>query len=140
MSADNFKVDVNNYLGNQYNTFKTELYRTALVNPETYFKIRKNLLEKVSYGAIGKLYDTFFQALSNGVDSDGRPLFVIDGKNIPPSYPNQKINQFCLDASVTLNEIIGELVEILMPIDFNTLMNKKLASVGNAKTLSNLEA
>ena len=137
--ADNFKVDVNNYLGNQYNTFKTELYRIALTNPELYFKIRKNLLEKVSYGAIGKLYDTFFQALSNGLDSDGRPLFVIDGKNIPPSYPNQKINQFSLDASVTLNEIIEELVEILMPIDFNTLMNKKLASVGNAKTLGSLE-
>ena len=138
--ADNFKVDVNNYLGNQYNTFKTELYRIALTQPETYFKIRKNLLEKVSYGAIGKLYDTFFQALSNGLDSDGRPLFVIDGRNVPPSYPNQKINQFSLDASVTLNEIIEELVEILMPIDFNTLMNKKLASVGNAKTLGNLEA
>ena len=57
--SDNFKVDVNNYLGNQYNTFKTELYRIALTNPELYFKIRKNLLEKVSYGAIGKLYDTF---------------------------------------------------------------------------------
>ena len=137
--SDNFKVDVNNSLGNQYNTFKTELYRIALTNPELYFKIRKNLLEKISYGAIGKLYDTFFQALSNGVDSDGRPLFVIDGKNVPPSYPNQKINQFSLDASVTLNEIIEELVEILMPIDFNTLMNKKLASVGNAKTLGSLE-
>lgn len=138
--SDNFKVDVNNYLGNQYNTFKTELYRIALTNPELYFRIRKNLLEKVSYGAIGKLYDTFFQALSNGVDSNGQPLFVIDGKNVPPSYPNQKINQFCLDASVTLNEIIEELVEILMPVDFNTLMNKKLASVGNAKTLGSLEA
>ena len=64
---------------------------------------------------------------------------MIDGKNVPPSYPNQKINQFSLDASVTLNEIIEELVEILMPIDFNTLMNKKLASVGNAKTLGSLE-
>lgn len=137
--SDNFKVDVNNYLGNQYNTFKTELYRVALTQPELYFKLRKNLLERVSYGAIGKLYDTFFQALSNGVDSDGRPLFVIDGKNIPPSFPNQKINQFSLDASVTLNEIIEELVEILMPIDFNQLMNKRLASVGNAKTLGDLE-
>ena len=137
--SDNFKVDVNNYLGNQYNTFKTELYRVALTQPELYFKLRKNLLEKVSYGAIGKLYDTFFQALSNGLDSDGRPLFVIDGKNIPPSFPNQKINQFSLDASVTLNEIIEELVEILMPIDFNQLMNKRLASVGNAKTLGDLE-
>ena len=137
--SDNFKVDVNNYLGNQYNTFKTELYRVALTQPELYFKLRKNLLEKVSYGAIGKLYDTFIQALSNGIDADGRPLFVIDGKNIPPSYPNQKINQFSLDASVTLNEIIEELVEILMPIDFNQLMNKRLASVGNAKTLGDLE-
>ena len=137
--ADNFKVNVNNYLANDYNSFKTELYRTALVNPELYFKLRKNLLEKVSYGAIGRLYDAFFNALSNGVDADGRPLFVIDGKNIPPSYPNQKINQFCLDASVTLNEIINEMVEILMPVDFNQLMNKRLASVGNSKTLGDLE-
>ena len=63
----------------------------------------------------------------------------MDGKNIPPSYPNQKINQFCLDASVTLNEIINEMVEILMPVNFNDLMNKRLASVGNSKTLGDLE-
>ena len=137
--SDNFKVNVNNYLANDYNTFKTELYRVALTSPETYFKLRKNLLEKVSYGAIGKLYDSFFNALSQGIDSDGRPLFQIDGKNIAPSYPNQKINQFCLDASVTLNEIINDMVEILMPIDFNQLMNKRLASVGNSKTLGDLE-
>ena len=144
------KVDVNNYLGNQYNQFKNDLYRLALTNPERYFDLRKNLLKKVEYDAIGGLYDSFYNALIYGKAMDGTPLFPIGapsggilgsgaGANVPPSYPEQKTNQFCLDAASTLQEIVNDLVEMLMPIDYNTLMNKRLGQLGNAKTLGDLE-
>ena len=149
-SDQNFKVNVNNYLAHEYNEFKNDLYRLALTNPDKYFEIRKNLLRKVEYDAVGGLYNSFYSALVDGVAQDGSPLFPIGqssgglfsasgSTNVKPSYPQQKVNQFCLDASSTLNEIIQELVEMLMPIDYNTLMNKRLANIGNAKTLGDLE-
>ena len=70
---------------------------------------------------------------SGGLLSSGTSI------NIAPSYPEQKTNQFCLDAASTLQEIVNELVEMLMPIDYNTLMNKRLGQLGNAKTLGDLE-
>ena len=144
------KVDVNNYLGNQYNQFKNDLYRLALTNPERYFEIRKNLLKKVEYDAIGNLYDSFYNALIYGKAMDGTALFPIGqtsggllssgtSVNVAPSLPEQRVNQFTLDAASTLQEIVNELVEMLMPIDYNTLMNKRLGQLGNAKTLGDLE-
>ena len=149
-SDSSFKVNVNNYLGHEYNEFKNDLYRLALTNPDKYFEIRKNLLRKIEYDAVGGLYNSFYSALVDGVAQDGSPLIPIgqssgglfggsSSTNTRPSLPQQKVNQFCLDASATLNEIIQELVEMLMPIDYNTLMNKRLANIGNAKTLGDLE-
>ena len=144
------KVDVNNYLGNQYNQFKNDLYRLALTNPERYFEVRKNLLKKVEYDAIGNLYDSFYNALIYGKAMDGSDLFPIGqtsggilssgvGANIPPRLPEYRVNEFTLNAAATLQDIVNELVEMLMPIDYNTLMNKRLGQLGNAKTLGDLE-
>ena len=144
------KVAVNNYLGNDYNQFKNDLYRLALTNPERYFEIRKNLLKKIEYDAIGGLYDSFYNALIYGKAMDGTALFPIGqtsggllssgtSVNVAPSYPEQLCNKFCLDSAATLQEIVNDLVEMLMPIDYNTLMNKRLGQIGNAKTLGDLE-
>ena len=70
---------------------------------------------------------------SGGLLSSGTTI------NIAPSLPEQRVNQFTLDAASTLQEIVNELVEMLMPIDYNTLMNKRLGQLGNAKILGDLE-
>ena len=118
------KVAVNNYLGNDYNQFKNDLYRLALTNPERYFDLRKNLLKKVEYDAIGGLYDSFYNALIYGKAMDGTPLFPIgaasggilgsgSGANVPPSYPEQKTNQFCLDAASTFFTLLQFIIKKL---------------------------
>ena len=149
-AADNFKIDPANYLGLEYNSFRTKLYKLALTNTEKYFEIRENLIKKIELDAIGNLYDSFHNALTKGVANDGSPLFPIGSSsgglfggsssvNISPGYPSQKVAELCLSASATLNELIENIISILMPSDYTQIMNKKLAEIGNAKTLGNLE-
>ena len=150
-AADNFKIDPANYLGLEYNSFRTKLYKLALTNTEKYFEIRENLIKKMELDAIGGLYDSFHNALTKGVANDGSPLFPIGSNsgglfggsstvNVAPNFPSQKVAQLCLDASATLNELIESVISILMPENFETIMTKKLADIGNAKvTLANLE-
>ena len=149
-AADNFKIDPANYLGLEYNSFRTKLYKLALTNTEKYFEIRENLIKKIELDAIGGLYDSFHNALTKGVANDGSPLFPIGSNsgglfggssavNVSPGYPSQKVAELCLNASATLNELIEHIVSILMPSDYTQIMNKTLAEIGNAKTLGNLE-
>ena len=149
-AAENFKIDPSNYLGLEYNSFRTKLYKLALTNTEKYFEIRENLIKKMELDAIGNLYDSFHNALTKGVANDGSPLFPIGSTsgmfgssstvNVAPNFPSQKVAQLCLDASATLNELIESVISILMPENFETIMTKKLADIGNAKvTLANLE-
>ena len=45
-AADNFKIDPANYLGLEYNLFRTKLYELALTTRKTTLKFVKILLKK----------------------------------------------------------------------------------------------
>jgi hypothetical protein len=87
------------------------------------------VLDKVKNEAINNMYDVFFNVLNEG--KVGTDFIIRDGSKIySPSYPEQEINSFCLSACKTLEQIVDECVEILIPIDYNKILNSKYAEVG----------
>jgi hypothetical protein len=127
LPTTNFAVLPANYLGHEYASFKNALYKLALTEPAKYFTLREQVLQSVQKDAINQIYTTIFNLLNDGKDGKGVPLFnVLSQQRV--AYPQQKINEISLGFSATLDEMVQEVVELLMPIDFQTIMNKKLAS------------
>jgi hypothetical protein len=130
------RLDPNAYLGLSYNTYKNRLYKTALVNPEQYYDLREKIEKILQTSAIGALYDTIFYALKDGKQHNGNTSL---GLPLAPNVPVSKINQICMDACETLNEIITkEVLELLLPIDYNILLASRLKDKGQAKALADL--
>jgi hypothetical protein len=94
-----------------------------------YAKIRQDVLDKVKNKAINNMYDTFFDVLNEGT-VDKAPIIADGSKIYKPAYPEQEINSFCLSACKTLESIVDECIEILIPIDYNKILNSKYAEVG----------
>ena len=128
--SSSFRVDPNDYLSNNYNDFKTEVYALALSKPATYFEIRKNVVQKVKRDAVKNIYDTFYAILKDGT-VDGAPLIKNTAGNvIRPSYPEQLINEECLGCAKTLDNMCEHIVDIILPREINAILSDRLGKSG----------
>ena len=122
----NFEVNPANYLGFEYEAYKNDLYALALSKPSEYFELRKNVLKSVKTDAIGDIYSTFSKILGPGQNKAGTE--IIKTSTAPaykPSYPSQEISKIALKAARTLDEILNEVIEIILPSDFKQLANTR---------------
>jgi hypothetical protein len=132
------RIDVNSHLGLKYNTYKNKIYKLALTDPESYYTLREEVEKSIQTDAISALYTTIYNALKDGTKVDGSNLG--DTVNLPvPCVPVAKVNQICIDLCQTLNEILTEQVlELLLPIDYNKIMSSRLGDKGKAQTLGDI--
>jgi hypothetical protein len=137
--ADNFnnlRIDPNIYLGLSYSKFRNEIFKQALVNPSGYYDLRSKCEKELQTEAIKNLYDVIYFTLSKGTTGDGTGDL---GFPCEPCVPIQKINEIALSACETLNQILqDEILELLLPLDYNKLMESRLRAKGEAKTLGDL--
>ena len=120
--ADRFKIDTEDFLGLKYESYKNELYAMALSTPSEYFKLRKSVLEVVKTQAIKDIYTQFYNLLSKGQDINGAAIGTLP----EPGFPAQQVSKFALKAASTLDKILEESIEILLPINFRDLATKRL--------------
>lgn len=121
-----FKVDPNNFLGHNYEDFLSKMYALALSNPTAYFELRRSIIDKVKRASISKLYDQFYSVLTDGKLVEGQALFIGAASGYVPKYPEQKVNDFCLSAAATLDEILNDLCNIIIPDKMNEIMGDKI--------------
>jgi len=126
--SSSFKVDPNNFLGHNYQDFLSKMYALALSNPTEYFKLRRTIIDKVKRDSITLLYDQFYEVLTAGTISKGTILFTGKAKGFTPKYPEQKVNDFCLSAAATLDEILNDLCNIIIPDKMNEIMGDKIGA------------
>ena len=122
-----FEVDTNDYLGFKYEEYRNEMYALALSKPSDYFKLRKDVLGKVKNEAIKDIYSSFFNVLSLGRDRAGRvPIVVSGGLEYQPGYPQQEVSKIALKAARTLDSLLDEVINIILPADFKKLASSRL--------------
>jgi len=135
-SFTNLRINPNVYLGLEFNKYKSQLYKLAITNPEEYYNIREKVQTSIQTNAIKALYDTFYFALTEGKEADGKTAL---GLPIAPNVPLQTINEICLNSCTTLNKIIeNEVLELLLPIDYSKIMSARLADKGAARTMGDI--
>jgi len=137
-----FKVDTSNYLGLSNAKFKNELLRLALTKPEDYFKLRADVLEKITERIVKNMFETFYNVMTDGTVDDGAGTPVAasavkdaGGANnvFKPNMAYQDVSKFALSASETLQGICEECVEKLLPLNYRDLAESRMARKGDAK-------
>jgi hypothetical protein len=120
--ADRFVIDTEDFLGLKYEQYKNELYALALSTPADYMKLRKETLAVVKNQSIKDIYTQFYNLLSKGEDLNGAQISSLP----PPSFPAQLVSKFSLKAARTLDSILEEAIEIILPLNFKELSTKRL--------------
>lgn len=124
---ERFSINPSDYLGFDYEAYRNDLYALALSKPSEYFDLRKSVIKKVKTEAVGDLYKSFFNILSKGRDKDGRNEIIkpATGPAMIPCYPQQEVSKISLKAARTLDDILNEVIEIILPQDFKDLANDR---------------
>jgi hypothetical protein len=120
--ADRFQIDTSDFLGLNYESYKNDLYAMALSTPSDYMKLRKDTLAVVKNQCIKDIYTQFYNLLSKGEDLTGTQIGTLP----PPGYPAQMVSKFALKAARTLDAILEEAIEIILPLNFKELSTKRL--------------
>ena len=85
------------------------LIRVNILNNEKTFKISKN----PSYRRY--LYN-FYNVLSQGSDKEGSNIISPTGETpLSPGYPEQEVSKIALKAARTLDSILDEVIDIILP-------------------------
>jgi hypothetical protein len=131
MSAyTNFRVNTDNALGFEYDEYKSKLYQLALTNTKDYFALRNAVYSNIKKGMIKQLYNTFFNLMTSGAltNPNGTPAkdgSAIDGSNVifdfVPNYPEDEVNTISLKAARTLEILLKEALDIIIPKDYYQL-------------------
>ena len=120
--GDRFAIDTSDFLGINYDSYKNDLYAMALSTPADYMKLRKETLSVVKNQCIKDIYTQFYNLLSKGEDLNGTQI----GSLPAPGYPAQMVSKFALKAARTLDSILEEAIEIILPLNFKELSTKRL--------------
>ena len=125
-SVDRFGVDTDNYLGFEYESYKRQQYAAALTKYSDYAKVREDVIKSVQRDAVGNMYKTISAILIGGKDLAGKQIVYINGNPASPNFPAQDVSKIALAASETLNDILLEVVEKIMPSDHLELAYKRM--------------
>ena len=136
MSVNNFQTDANNYLGNQYSDHVAAMYALALSEPQKFYSARARVTSKLKREIIKSFYKDIFDVLSTAKLNGN---YIYDGvisngdadRMYKCEYPNQKINELALSFASTLDSMMQEVVDLVMPDKINRVVDSKLAKVGD---------
>lgn len=141
----NFKVDVRDYLGLENTKFKNKMMQIALTNPSEFYKFRDNVLENVVITAIGNFYDVLFGVMTEGKLSpsappgsaaqhpDGGDLTPTNWSYFRPKIPQQKVSEFALKCTKTMEDMVQEAVDLMLPEDYLDIARARLARKSDAR-------
>ena len=62
----NFKINPADYLGSDYEAFKTDMLELAISKPSEYFKLRKVILKRIKTQAVQDQYNIYYKLLTEG--------------------------------------------------------------------------
>ena len=145
MADFNFKINPADYLGSDYEAFKTDMLEVAISKPSVYFNLRKTILKRIKTQAVQDQYNIYYKLLTEGktyvktgeLGAD-QPLsggvVGLDDTVFVPCMPKQLVNEFALKAAKTIEAIADEAVEMLLPMNYRKIAEGREIS----KTAANL--
>ena len=142
--ATTFELNTSDYLGIDHAAFRDDMLALALSKPSEYFLLRKQVLAAVKRDAVANIYKIYYNLLTEG--KDGRGNLVLSGgfetgladttvRAFVPKYPKQKVNEFALGASETIDKIAEEAIEILLPRGYEDIAKERASTKGKSQMI-----
>lgn len=135
-STTQFRIPVNDYLGHEYSAFRDRLFAMAISNPSSYFSMREAIVKDVKSEAVKNLYNVIYDTMTVG--RVGNRNINQGGINFDfkPHVPPQKVNEISLGAAKTLDKILDDILDIIIPIDYHSIASKRLEMKGSSAGIS----
>jgi len=125
--SNEYKVNPGNFLGIEHSAYKNEILALALSKPSEYYELRKNVARNMKTNFVSDAYTSFYNLLSDGSDKVGSTS-IADGASqsslFTPNLPKQEINQFALRAAKTLDAMVEEAIDLVLPANHLTIAHK----------------
>ena len=134
----NWQVDPSDYMGHKYEQYKNKLLAKAMTTPSAYYDTRADVLDKLNSFVGEMLYKIFYELLTKGLVPDGKggvSQMKIGNDDLVPAWPGQAATSFALEASETIDKILTECVEIILPKKHIDIATMKLSEKSNALTI-----
>ena len=132
---DKFFVDPSNFQGHQYSQYKNILMSKAMTTPSEYYDLQTKVIEQLNVQIAKTIYKQLFLLLTKGLLPDGTPL-TIGNTKLNPAFPSQTAADFCIDASNTIDKIISDAVEVILPASHLDIARMQIEKKSNVKTIS----
>ena len=128
---EKFRVSANDYLGSYYNDHRSKMVSLCLSNPTLFNKAKAKVLELLKREIVDQSYDLVFNALSKG-EVNRKQIYggILELRDYPIRYPSHLINDEALSFSSSINHLLTDIVDIIMPEEINQLANAKLSQIG----------
>ena len=124
--SNEYKVNPSNFLGIEHSAYKNEILALALSEPSKYYQLRKIVVSSMKTGFVTQAYDSFYNLLSEGKSPDNNSAAngAASADLFVPNLPKQEINQFALRAAKTLDAMVEEAIELVLPANHLTIAHK----------------
>ena len=132
---DKFFVDPSNFQGHQYSQYKNYLMSVALTTPSEYYKLQTDVIEQLNVKIAKLIYKQLFLLLTKGQLPDGTPM-KIGTKDLNPAFPSQAAADFCIDAANTIDKIIRDATEVILPASHLDVAKMQMEHKSKTNTIS----
>ena len=119
----NFQVDTSDYLGFKHEEYLDDLQSLAMSTPSKYYELRKQVLKELKQKVVEDVYKAYYNLLTKGANVRGDN--IMDNRN--PAYPQQLASQFSLGAAKTINQILDQCLDIILPASHLKIADLRIA-------------
>ena len=131
---DKFYVDPSNFQGHQYSIYKNILMSKAMTTPSEYYDLQTDVIEQLNI-EIGKdIYRKLFKLLTKGTLPNNTQM-RIGTQRLNPCFPSQTAADFCIDAANTIDKIIKDAIEVILPTSHLDIARMQMEKKSSTSTI-----
>jgi hypothetical protein len=134
--VDNFRVNPNNEIGNEFDEFQNAVIQLGLAKPSEYYTMRGTAMKAILNKNNQTIYDLVYELLTDG-NVNQQPVFtaIKDSANelIVPHYPRSLASNHAMSVCQAFNDQFEKIFNILVPPIGDKMANRKMETLGNAE-------
>jgi hypothetical protein len=125
------KVNISNYLVLSNQEYTQRLYNISLTTPSVYTTTKIRVLKALKQEFSKHLYNTFYNLMLYGKDANGTDLITFPTIGLlEPQLPLNEVQSFSLSVVKTFAEIVDEVIEKILPEQFDNIVARKMGKFG----------
>ena len=137
LSSSKFFIDIKNELGLSYKKVRGDLLATSLAKPQNSYALRNDIISSMTEAQVEEMYKVVWLCLRNGQKPTGDPITYRNAADnitqFVPQVPEHIIGEFASKAAKTIENLMEDIIEQILPDDYLALAQSRQKSVLKSK-------